>query len=387
MHISPVVMQSLALLGLLTSAMGGQRPYQDFSEQGVRFYGPGRELEPPDTLTAVRLGVTGPAQGIPGAQLRQGVELALAEANAAGGHKGLPYRIVFRPDDESWSIVARQVVRLVHKDEVWGVIGSLDGERAHAAELVVAKLWAPVITPGAADLTIDFANVPWVFRLMPQDRCQADLLLRAAHERDLHRVVLATEGSRDARLASERVNEAAHALGHPLHIHLEFNAYDARTAVPRLVAAGGDALLLWARPETAIQLITSLRERGVDLPVFVSGSLVRPELAQAPQDLGQVFGAAPFDLESHDPVLVRFRQKFRQLTGELPGYTAAYGYDAAKLFTNAIAEVGLNRVRICDWLLGVRQHGVTGEIRFNSLGGNLQEPVLVELRDGRWRRP
>jgi ABC-type branched-subunit amino acid transport system substrate-binding protein len=311
----------------------------------------------------------------------------VAEANAAGGYRGLPYRVVFRPDDLSWSVVAAQVVRLAHEDQVWGVIASLDGERAHAAELVAAKLWTPVITPGAADLTIDYANVPWVFRLMPADRAQADCLLAATVERGLRRVVLAVAGTRDGRLATERVRESARDAGVSLALEVEFDKNDPRPAVPRLVAAAPEALLLWGEPPAAVLLLRQLRLAAVRCPAFVPSVLVGSTLAACSQKMGTVFGAAPFDLSSERVEVQRFREGLRAAGGGEATHIAAYGYDAARLLIDAIAAVGLNRARICDWLLIVRTRGVTGDIAFTGLGGSPQRPVLVSLEDGRWVSP
>ena len=378
----------------LTLAMGQAKendPYTDFSEKGAGFHGPGRELEAPDTLSVVRLGLLGPSKGTAGAQLHQGVELAVEEANAAGGHvrtdgRILPYEIVFRPDDGPWGVVARQVVRLCQEDQVWAVIGALDGERAHAAELVVAKLWVPVVTPAAGDLTIDYANVPWVFRLMPDDRSQAELLLRAARERGWKRLVLASEGARDARLASERVLEAARRLNESLLLHVEYDPYAPVESIPRLMQVRPDALLVWGRPEGVIELIAGLRRAGLPVPVLVPAPLVVPETAARSAELGALFGAAPLDLEGSAPALVEFRDRYRRRTGEEPAAIAAYAYEAARMVIVAIERTGLNRARLRDELARLRYAGLTGEVSFNSLGGYGRPPVLVELRGGEWVR-
>ena len=377
---------ALALLTLAPVPVLGIEPYQDFTQKGADFNGPGRELEPPDSLSAVRLGLTGPAEGRAGAQLRLGVELAVEEANAAGGYRGLPYEIVFRADDGPWGVVAQQVIRLSQEDEVWAVIGSLDGERAHAAELVAAKLWVPVVTPAAGDLTIDYANVPWVFRLMPDDRSQADLLLRAARERGWKRLALVSEGVRDARLASERVREAAADLEESLVLHVEYAPYAPAEAIPRLLRADVDALLVWGRTAGAVELIAGLRRRGMDLPILAPAGLVLPEVAALGDDMGALFGAAPLDLEGDGELLQHFLDRCRRKSGEEPSHVAAYAYEAARMVIAAIGQAGLNRARIRDEVARMRFEGVSGQISFNSLGGYQREPVLVELHAGKWVR-
>jgi len=380
---------ALVLLALTAGQAKGEEFYQDFSQKGAGFHGPGRELEAPDTLSAVRLGLLGPSKGTAGKQLWQGAALAVEEANAAGGYvrtdgRKLPYEIVFLPDDGPWGVVARQVVRLCQEDRVWAVVGALDGERAHAAELVVAKLWVPVVTPAAGDLTIDYANVPWVFRLMPDDRSQAELLLRAAREHGWKRLALATEGARDARLASERILEAARRQNESLLLHVEYDPYAPGGSVSRLTQVRPDALLVWGRPEGAVELIAGLRRAGLHAPVLVPAPLVAPETAARSAELGALFGAAPLDMEGSDPGIVEFRDRYQQRTGEAPGVIAGYTYEATRMVISALERAGLNRARLRDELARLPYAGLTGEVSFNSLGGYGRPPVLVELRDGRW---
>jgi ABC-type branched-subunit amino acid transport system substrate-binding protein len=377
----------LALAALLGSSRAGAEepvPYRDLSTQGAAFLGPGRELSPPDTLSVVRLGLTGPSSTLSGLDLQAGVALAVDQANRAGGYRGLPYRVVFLPDDGPWGRVAAQVIALIREHQVWAVIGGLDGERAHAAELVAAKLWAPVITPGAGDLTIDYANVPWVFRLMPDDRAQADLLVRAARERGWRRLALLTEGTRDGRTAGERVAEAVHAAGLSLSLHLEFSAADPGEVMVRLARTGPDAVIAWARPASGADLLLALRRAGVTTPLLVPAPMVCQEVAAAGDSLGEVFGAAPLDLGSGEPRVVEFRRAFADRNGREPSPLAAYAYEAARVVIAAVERAGLNRARIRDELAATRMEGVTGMVTFDGLGGYRRDPVLVSLVKGHW---
>ncbi len=361
-------------------------PYQDLSQQGASFLGPGRELEPPDTLTAVRLGLTGPARTPAGRELQAGVELAVTQANQAGGYHGLPYQVVFRADDGPWGRVAAQAIALIREDEVWAVIAALDGERAHAAELVAAKLWAPIITPGAGDRTIDYANVPWVFRLMPDDRTQADLLLGTALTRGWRRVVLVSEGSRDGRTAGDRVLESARALGLSLVRQLEFSAAEPGAVVPRVVRSRPDAVVVWGRGDASLELMYQLRAAACRCPLLVPAPLVGPEVAAAADSLGgTVLGAAPLDLWRPDGPVAAFREAFSQAQGYPPSPVAAYAYEATRVVLNAIAQGGLNRARIRDQLAATHLDGLTGTVTFDGLGGYRRQPVLARAANGVWR--
>ncbi|MEW6749596.1 MAG: ABC transporter substrate-binding protein [Candidatus Latescibacterota bacterium] len=365
----------------------GAEPYQSFQDRGAQFLGPGRELEPPDTLSCVRLGLIGPSRGDSGLQLRRGAQIAVSEANAAGGYRGLPYVLVSRPDDGPWGVVAAQVVRLSQEDQVWAVVGALDGERAHAAELVAAKVWVPVITPAAGDLTLDYANVPWVFRLAPTDRAQADLLLEASRERGWERLALATEGVRDARLAAERVQEAVAQRQRTLALHLEYVPGAPEATVERLRQVRPDGLLIWGTPAGVEGLLEALQAAGGGIPLLLPASLVVPQTAgpaAAAAAPAPALAAAAADPGASDAEVERFASRFREETGVEPTPTAVLAYDAVRLVMQAVERAGLNRARIRDELASAPFTGLSGPVSFSSLGGSGAQPTLVEARAGRW---
>src|SRR3990172_7026386 len=152
---------TLVLSIVLTSM--SQAPYLDFSRAGAGFYGSGREVPEPADVTSVRLGVLGPERSSEGMQMRAAIQMAVAEANARGGYRlklptpvapvekfatqpaerVIPYEMLFRPDDGPWGAATSQVVKFAYEDKVWTIIGGLDGQRTHIAELVVAKAWVP----------------------------------------------------------------------------------------------------------------------------------------------------------------------------------------------------------------------------------------------------
>ncbi|MCC7264495.1 MAG: ABC transporter substrate-binding protein [Candidatus Latescibacteria bacterium] len=361
------------LLGL---GLARAEPYREFSAAGAAFNGPGRNLEAPDTLSAVRLGLLGPAQSAAGRQLQLGVQAAVAEANAAGGYGGLPFAVVFRPDDGPWGVVASQVVRLAQEDQVWAIIGGLDGERAHAAELVAAKLWVPVLSPAAGDRTIDYANVPWMFRCLPDDRSQADSLVALCARQGWRRIGVACEANRDGHIAAERLLEAAHACSLTLTLQIEYAPADPEPAAERLASCGAQALVVWGRPATALPLLVRLRAAGCTLPVLAPALLALPEVAAQDRALGPLIVAAPADLSVAAPATL----------GEHPSYVALFAYDTTQLVIAALRRSGLNRARLRDALADLPFAGLTGDLSFNSLGGRRAGPVLMRARQGQWVR-
>lgn len=365
-------------------ALGQTAPYRILSEAGAGFFGYGREVEEPETLAAIPIGLIGPERTVEGRHLRYGTAMAIEEANRQGGYRGHPYELVFRPDDGPWGMAAKQVVRLTYEDEVWAILGGLDGHHAHLAELIAAKAWIPVVTPCAPDLTIDYANVPWVFRCMPDDGQQARALVRQARHQGYERTVVLSEGERESRLGWERLLNAAHRERYPFRLHVEYDPLHPTAILPRLQHVDLDGLIIWGHPKRVLPLIRALRDSGVTAPVLGPSLLATPSFAEEARGLEDITIVAPYDMSQDDPEQVGFYQAYVQYAGIPPAPIAIYAYDAAHMILRAIERAGLNRARIRDELAHMSFDGLSGRIHFDPLGGNRAPPVLMTCTAGEW---
>lgn len=374
----------LILLALQGVAPGAQAPYYDFSKAGSGFYGPGREFADPVGLKSVSIGVLGPANDAGGLQMRTGVRMALDEMNRRGGYKGIPFEMVFRPDDGPWGMAAKQVVDLAYEDKVWTIIGGLDGQRTHVAEMVASKVWVPVVTPVASDVSIDYANVPWVFRCAPADDREAELLFELIRRQGRKHVVALTEAQRDGHAGFLRLQEAAGRRNVQLEAHWQFPTGDPGAVVPRLGGIDADVLIIWGSPGPSLTLLRAIRAAGIKTPVLGPASLASAEIPADSSWIGDLAVAAPYDLSRQDPELLDFSKRFREIAGTSPTPVAFLSYDAALLVARAVDAAGLNRMRIRDELARTSQDGIVGKTQFNSLHGNIREPVILIFRNGRW---
>lgn len=84
----------------------------------------------------IRLGMStalsGPVARL-GRSMRRGVEIALAETNAAGGVRGRPLRLIARDDSYHPPTAARNVRRLIEEDGVLAIVGNLGTPTARVA--------------------------------------------------------------------------------------------------------------------------------------------------------------------------------------------------------------------------------------------------------------
>ena len=369
---------------------GQTRPYADLRARPYEYHGAKRDLAEPD-VEEVRLGPFAPTRGrrAPGGlSLRRGAELAVAEANEAGGYRGKPFTLILRPDDHIWGS-AREVVRLVYEDKVWAVIGSVGGESTHIAEQIVTKAQVPLISPASTDPSLTQVNIPWMFRCMPDDerlvRTLGEYLLR---EQAYRRVVGVAATTYDHRHRLAELEKVARRMGMPLALSLMYSPGETEFSqqIPLIEHSQAQAVVVWGAPEDAARLIRTMRERGMQQAIFGGPTVAsRAFLQSAGASAEGVVAVAPWNWIRNEPRLRHFNRRFSERYGELPDSTAAYAYDATHLLIQAIRAAGLNRAKIRDALARMKPFsGVTGEIHFDGSGGNPGSPILLVARDGQF---
>ncbi|MFB3777400.1 MAG: ABC transporter substrate-binding protein [Bryobacteraceae bacterium] len=336
----------MRILAALTAVCAlAQAPYKDVLTSPPEYLGPGSEAPEPAGLTEVRIGFFGSTEDT----IWQGALRAVEEANRGGGYRGLPFRLVSRWSDNPWRSGAAHVVRLAYEDQVWAILGGIDGATTHLAEQVVVKARLPLVSPASTDRTVNQASVPWMFTLMPEDDRLAGVLARAlAGERSL---TLASATDHDSRAFLFELRKAMADVSIAPAFHFEFDSGSgAEAAAAR--ARDASAVVLIAGPDDSARFLRALRTPGFGGRVYAAHWVARRgALAEAE---GVVF---PYALESPPD--------------GFPDYAAAYAYEATTMVTEAVRQGGLNRVKIYE------------AIRAASLTRSLPPVRLATVRGGR----
>ena len=368
---------------------GGIKPYADLLAKPYEYHGPEGERGEPTDVEDVPIGLFGPSKGrraASGLSMRRGAEWALAEANAEGGYHGKPFRLVFRSDDQIWGS-AQEMVKLVYDDRVWAVMGSIGGQSTHMAEQIITKVHVPLIAPASTDLSLTEINIPWMFRSMPDDERMAWVLgVYLLQDRGYKKVAAIAAQAYDSRIGIDEFESMMRRLGTPLALSLKYDPGDRNFSQQLRVIerARIQALVIWGQPEEAARLIRQMREQGMAQEVFGGPELAFPKFLKLAGAFAEAMViVAPCDLWRDDPMLQTFNRLFSKRYGEAPDILAAYAYDGMNFLVQAIRTGGLNRAKIREAMaeIGVF-HGVTGEIRFDGSGSNVNSPVLVAVQDG-----
>ncbi|MCW5966148.1 MAG: ABC transporter substrate-binding protein [Bryobacterales bacterium] len=161
------------LLALLGAAPGwAQTPYKPKPQVPLPYESPSPRALECVQPRELRIGFFGPDQPSHprGGTLWMGAALAVEDANAAGGFRGAPIRVIPRWSDDPWRAGASAIVRLAYDEHICALVGGVDSDTTHLATQIAAKALFPVIDPVSTDETANHAGVPWIFSWAPGNR-------------------------------------------------------------------------------------------------------------------------------------------------------------------------------------------------------------------------
>jgi branched-chain amino acid transport system substrate-binding protein len=363
-----------------------RRPYAVINRQAIDYSGPDRQLSRDLPGQEIKIGILVPLEGArqaEGEAILQAARMAVEDESAspfAGGHQLV---LVARDETGLWGRASSELVRFVIDDQAVALVTSTNGSAAHLAEQVGNRLGVPVLAL-SSDSTTTEINIPWFFRLAPDDAAQARLFAEDIyHHRGLDRVVLITEPDHDGREGGEQFEKAARRLGAPAPLQMVVgpSRTDRDQVAAKIIDGRPQAIVLWTGAEAAAQLLEEWGANSPATPVYVcQKALNEPFLSVSARSRLSVWRVA--QVGSKGPANRDFAGRFRARTGENPSPAAAEAYDAVRLIAAGVRRAGPNRARLRDALVNVPGFsGASGEISFDGAGNNQAEAALVKLAE------
>ena len=160
-----------------------------------------------------------------GIAMLRACRLAIEEANAKGGYlkRKIPFELCVRNDNALWGASGSEVIHLAYKDNVWAIIGGIDGANTHIAIRVALKIEIPWMTPGDLDPTYIETNIPWVMRCIGDDRQLNYLLVDyALRKMNYKRPAIIRSSNRYGRFGVREIRDSCRRLGRPIVIEMAY---------------------------------------------------------------------------------------------------------------------------------------------------------------------
>jgi len=367
-------------------------PYWENYTDEVEYNGAARDLPIVKDVDEVRIGFIGPLENHPdaalGKRMLSGAQMAIDEANAAGGYGGKPFKLMLHNDSAIWGASSNEVVKMVYDDKDWAMFGSISGDTTHIALRASLRAELPIVNSASTDPTIVETLIPWYFTVLQDDRTQGYTLARHIYtELGLKRIAILRVNDRYGRFGVPKFRDASRRLGHPIIIEQKFMPYETDFARQLRVINDSrvDGIVLWTDEPKAALILKQMRGMGMKQPVFGSHRTLGDRLVSEAGAAAEGFQAVyPYNPNSTDPAWLAFVDRYQKRYGDYPDHFAALAYDQMQILLKAICEAGLNRAMIRDALYDTQTYkGVTGEMVFDPNDKDMRPMYLGTVHDGK----
>jgi len=389
----------------------GAEPFRHFGGPYKRFFlipledaGPVREEPERTGVETVSIGFLGPikapgkASAVPGYEvpygqaMLRGCQLAIEQANAAGGYQGKPFVLKVHNDSGLWGATSNEVSKMAYDENCVAFLGSINGANTHIALRVALKIEIPMINSADTDPTLTETRIPWLMRVNPDDRHLSYGLAERIFRVLRYRRVAVLRANEDyCRRAVVEFRDTARRLGYPIHMEKRFvlGTRDFSPHLNDIKRAQVECVAMWGEPDDVGRAVKQMRQMGMQQPIFTGHRIIDPRFPQAAGDAAEgVVAASQWDPTRDDPKLKAFLQAYEKRF-DMPADTwAAHAYDGMQLVIKAIGKAGLNRARIMDSLVQdytlKTYQGVTGTIKFDHVLNDIGPVWLARFEGGKW---
>lgn len=321
-----------------------------------------------------------------GEPIRRGVELAFEEIQA---QDDFPYELELRVEDSQGDAErAKELLRQIYNAGAPAAIGGVTTREALAMVEVADARDRVLLSPSASSPRLTGISTNF-YRVFPSDFLEGTKMGHfSVQTLGIETAVIAAAESQYAKGIQEVFQQELQRQGAEVLEVIEYprNTADLGGVIDRVMTLAPDAVYLADYASGLVILIEGLRDRGFQGKVLTTSSIATPEvLEQAGQAAeGVMFTQSNYDVTSEDPQIQHFVQEFEAKYEKTPDLYAAHGYDAMRVFAEALVE-GEGR-RPGDFWQGMRGisgfPGVTGPIQFDEQGDVQKFPRVYIIGEG-----
>ncbi|WP_091228374.1 ABC transporter substrate-binding protein [Microbacterium sp. 3J1] len=340
-----------------------------------------------DSSESISLGYTATLSGdfaSYGLQMRQGVDLAVEELNAAGGIDGRTVKIV-SADDEGSPANGPVVAQQFCDESVTAVLGYSFSSVALAALPVYDTCSMPIVASAVTSPELSGAS-PTFFRNVFTDASQGEAMARHVYDSGVTSIAVLFQQDDYGQGISDAFTAAFEKAGGTVTSAqaYQLGSVDFGTLVDTALKDDPDGLFVGGFYTETAKIATQVRDAGSDVALFGTDGAVTPDLISLGGDaVDGMTVYSGFSASSDAPDTQEFVAAFTEKYDSEPTSWAALAYDATKVVAQAIADAGsTERVDIAGALSEIDGFpGATGTISFDD-EGNREGDLIFLTVDG-----
>jgi branched-chain amino acid transport system substrate-binding protein len=321
-----------------------------------------------------------------GISTHEGIEMAFAEINAAGGVKGKQLKLKSLDDQGKPDEAATAVTRLVTQDKVVAILGEVASSRSLAAAPIAQQYKVPMISPSSTNPKVTDVG-DYIFRVCFIDPFQGYVMAKFAYENlRLRNVAVMRDAKSDySDGLTKYFKETFTKLGGKIaseQTYIGQNDIDFNAQLTAIKASKPDGIFIPGYYGEVGLIARQARQAKIKLPMFGGDGWDSPQLYDIGKEavVGSYF-SNHYTTDSKDPKARDFIASFKKKYNVVPDGLAAMGYDAAKVLANAMTRAkSLSSADIRDAIASTKDFpGVTGQITINEKRNATKPAVVVQV--------
>jgi branched-chain amino acid transport system substrate-binding protein len=344
----------------------------------------------------IRIGLITPLTGDVktfGESVKNSFEIAVDEANRAGGVAGMRIVPVVVDDRNDPTEASNAANLLIHQHKVRAIIGSVTSKATIPVSDMAQSGKVPAITPTATNPKVTVADgkrKDFMFRACFIDPFQGKVMARFARETlSKGNAAVLFDASNDySKGIAEFFSEAFKSLGGTVGAYESYGRDDVdfSALLTKVKASGADVLFLPDYYNKVGLIAKQAREKGI------KAALIGPDGWDSP-DLVKIAGEAieggyfsnHYSPDDTRPEVVAWVKKYKEKFGQTPDALGTLAYDATNLMLEAIRKAnGDDPIKIREALASLKGFkGVTGESAMDGNGDAVKSAVILQISGGR----
>jgi branched-chain amino acid transport system substrate-binding protein len=350
--------------------------------------------KPPEAVT-VKIGSASPLTGSQahiGIDIRNGVQLAIEDANAANvevGGKKVKFELVAE-DDEANPTKATTVAQKLVDARVAAIVGHFNSGASIPASKIYSDAGIPQISPSSTNPKYTLQGFKTAFRVVAHDDQQGPTLGRFALEKLKVKTVAVIDdstayGQGIADAFERSVKEAGVKV--VAREHTTDKDTDFKAILTRIKGRRPDLVMFGGIDPQAGPMVKQMSELGIKAKFIGGDGIQTPnfiKLAGHASEgvMASIPGLPKDQMPGGKEFLAKYKSKFNT---EVELY-APMGYDAVMVFIDAMKRAGsTDPAKFLPEVGKTKYQGVIGPIAFDDKGDLVNGPITIYVvKGGKW---
>lgn len=393
-RLAPMLLASLAFLAAACEkktqpAPSGEGGAQATQQGQPAAPGGGDAPAGSDVILLGQVGALTGGQATFGISTRNGIEMAIKEANAAGGVKGKKLAIRVYDNQSKPEEAAQAATRLITQDRVVLILGDVASSNSLAMAEKAQSAGVPMITPSSTNTTVTQKG-DFIFRVCFIDPFQGFVMAKFARE-DL----------KLNKVAVLRDNKSAYSIDLSDVFTRKFTEMGGKVATTESYSQGDtdyraqltairktqpDGIYVPGYYSEVGIIARQAREVGLKVPLMGGDGWDSEKLFELGGSAIQgSYFSNHYSPDNPDPRVQKFIADYKATYGGVPDALAALGYDAARVAIDALKRArDLSGPAVRDAIAQTKDFpGVAGTVTLDEKRNAVKSAVVLKVGDGK----